>query len=81
MIEVKSRYKNVIFPTYVFELDLKEYDKDFYKEIISDHMVTRTEPLTLSNTDLHKDEKMKEWIERNSSTREDGKSFTIKIGG
>ncbi|MEE3225031.1 MAG: GLPGLI family protein [Bacteroidota bacterium] len=27
------------------------------------------------------DEKMKEWIERNSSTREDGKSFTIKIGG
>tara|TARA_B100000927_G_scaffold290363_1_gene288989 strand:- start:2688 stop:3293 length:606 start_codon:yes stop_codon:yes gene_type:complete len=63
MIEVESRCRNVIFPTYVFELDLKEYDKDFYKEIISDHMVTRTEPLTLSNTDLHKDEKMKEFCD------------------
>lgn len=27
------------------------------------------------------DEKMKEWIERNTSNREDGKTFTIKIGG
>ncbi len=63
MIEVESRCRNVIFPTYVFEIDLKEYDKDFYKEIISDHMVTRTEPLTLSNTDLHKDEKMKEFCD------------------
>ena len=27
------------------------------------------------------DEKMKEWIERNSSNREDGQTFTIKIGG
>tara|TARA_B100000212_G_scaffold304909_1_gene252591 strand:+ start:1304 stop:1909 length:606 start_codon:yes stop_codon:yes gene_type:complete len=63
MIEVESRCRNVIFPTYVFELDLKEYDKDFYKEIISDHMVTKTDPLTLSNTDLHKDEKMKEFCD------------------
>ena len=63
MIEVKSRYRNVIFPTYVFELDLREFDKDFYKEIISDHMVTMTDPLTLSNTDLHKDERMKEFCD------------------
>ena len=63
MIEVESRYRNVIFPTYVFELDLKEFDKDFYKEIISDHMVTKTDPLTLSNTDLHTDERMKDFCD------------------
>lgn len=63
MIEVEHRYRNVIFPTYVFELDLKEYDKDFFKEVISDHMVTRTDPLTLSSTDLHKDERMKEFCD------------------
>ena len=63
MIEVESRCRNVIFPTYVFELDLKEYDKDFYKEIISDHMVTKTDPLTLSNTDLHTDERMKDFCD------------------
>ena len=63
MIEVKSRYRNVIFPTYVFELDLREFDKDFYKEIISDHIVTKTDPLTLSNTDLHTDERMKDFCD------------------
>ena len=63
MIEVESRYRNVIFPTYVFELDLKEFDKDFYKEIISDHIVTKTDPLTLSNTDLHTDERMKDFCD------------------
>ena len=63
MIEVKSRYRNVIFPTYVFELDLREFDKDFYKEIISDHIVTKTDPLTLSNTDLHTDERIKDFCD------------------
>ena len=60
-MKINDKTRESIFPTYVYHFDIEDYDDVLFKEVIKDHIVQDTSPLTLSKSDLHDDERLKDF--------------------
>ncbi len=60
-MKITKRLKNTIFPTYVFEIDVADYDKELLKTVVSEGILLRTDPLSLTKSTLDKDERLDEF--------------------
>ena len=60
-MKINDKTRESIFPTYVYHFDIEDYDDVLFKEVIKDHIVEDTSPLTLSKSDLHDDERLKDF--------------------
>lgn len=57
-MQIQTKRRENLFPTYIYQVDVSEYDKDMLKKVISDNIFTRTDPLTLSSHKIHQVEEM-----------------------
>lgn len=60
-MQIQTKRRESLFPTYIYQVDVSEYDGDMLKKVISDNIFTRTDPLTLSSHKIHQVEEMSEF--------------------
>ena len=60
-MKTTTKRRESIFPTYLYQIDIEDYDKDLLKQTISDNIITRTDPLTLSSHKMHEDPRIQEF--------------------